>query len=539
MAEKQVLYVSDSNGNSYNGQIRLDTRILSSQDLWNDYSEGHLELPYQITYKSSADATGAGVVNGFMLGLKCGYHQLTDQIQVSLNGTSVVQQTPFSNLHMSYRMMTTWSDDDLSKHGYFCGFYPDSSGSHSFSGAASRNGGGMSNNVVALPSANGLHVWSLGAAANGSLRATNSGLLQRLELTSFPATSNDQGYGGLATINTSGFASSVGKNYVSDNGQGGLNRIWTWNILACIRLKDLADFFDKMPITKGSWITMTVSYNSSSFEVTSAAAPNPTMILNGQPTINTGRTNPVMVSSANVNNPCVSLVNGANSVSCSVGGAYASLGARIYVPSYRIKPGYEAQLLKRNPVKKFKYCDIINYNITGVLTTTSFRQIITNSIKNPRAVVVIPQVNPASNSDGNININPLHSPFDSSPHTTCPMGAINNFNVQLNGKNVFQENYYYDFEAFRNELSQINCIDGGSTVGCANGLIGYKEWDNAYRYYVANLLRQSSLTPGSSMSVVVQGTNNTDSTMDYYVFVEHEKEAAIELITGRLVSLDD
>lgn len=536
MSEKQVVYVQDSNGGSYNGQIKIDSRILSNQELYNDYSEAHLSIPYRITTTANADISGAGIVNGFHAGLKCGYHNLIHQVQVSLNGQSVVQQTPFTNMFVSYKMMTTWSKDDVEKYGALTAFYPDTAGTTRYTAGAIASGNGHSDNTVALPSADGLHIWRLGATANGALRAVNEGYLRRLELCSFPITTNDQGSGNCQTLNTANQADNIGKNYISDNAGAGANRIWTWNILAVIRLKDLCDFFDKMPITKGAYITMTISYNSSTDVVTFAGGPGANTMVSTSTALNSGGTNPLMVASSALNNPNDSITDArVLTYTCNIGGSYLANGVRLYVPTYKLKPEYEKQLLEENPVKKFKFCDIEGLNTETITAGQNFRRIITNSVKNPKSVVVIPQLNQVSN-DG---LNPLQSPFGSSPHTTAPFGCIDSFNVQLNGKNVFQEQHDYDFESFKNELAQMGCIDGGSLVGLCNGLIGFADWDASYRYYVANLGRYSSLSPGSSMSVVVQGNNNTSASIDYYVFIEREKEIAIEMITGKIVSLDD
>ena len=552
MAEKRVLFVQDQNGGSYNGQIQLDTSILSNSGMWNAYSEAYLEVPYQITFTSSVDVSAAGVINGYMAGLKCGNHQLIDSIQVSYNGTSVVQQQPYTNFHVSYKLMTSWSQDDVKKHGHITGMIPDTAGCHSYLGAASPNGDGISNNRVYSALNGAIPAWNLGASVRGGLSLSNEGLRERMKNTALPQTTNDNGYSALPVMNTAALSQGVGKNHVSDNGGVGNARVWTWNILATIRLKDLADFFDKMPITKGAYLTMTLNYNSSTVNITSAVVAVdvglPAVAFNGVPahasmvlpaasaiTLNSGRTTPFIIASADSGNPNRSQLAGTLTFASSIGGSLLNQ-VRLYVPSYKLKPELEVELLKNNPKKKFKYCDIINYNVLN--QTGNVRQILTNGIKNPKALVVIPQINSVANVGANINIVPFQSPFDSAPHTTCPLAAIDNFNVQLAGKNVFQQSFQYDFEAFKNEVVSISGIDGGSTVGMSSGLLGYFEWDNAYRYYVADLSRQGTLNEGIPQSVVLEGDNASGAAMDYYCFIEYEKEVEIDMITGQLLGVN-
>ena len=177
MINKQVLYVLDQNGGSYNGQIQFDTSTLSNSGRWLAYSEGYLEVPFQITLKSTTDLTAANAyVNGFMVGLKNGYHQLIDSIQGDYNNKNVVQLQPFTNFFVSYKLMSTFSADDLRKYGPSIGFWPDGPASMSFSAGASANGDGTSNNV-ANPVAS--------INYNTQLETYNLGFLKRLQSTSY------------------------------------------------------------------------------------------------------------------------------------------------------------------------------------------------------------------------------------------------------------------------------------------------------------------------------------------------------------------
>ena len=89
MAYKEMLYCLDQNSGSYNGQIAFDTSILANSGKWLSYSEAYIQIPFHITAQSSLDAT-THIPTGFALGLKNGYHQIIDSIQVDYNNTNVI-----------------------------------------------------------------------------------------------------------------------------------------------------------------------------------------------------------------------------------------------------------------------------------------------------------------------------------------------------------------------------------------------------------------------------------------------------------------
>lgn len=547
MVEKQVLYVQDQNGGSYNGQISIDTTVLSNSGMWNDYSEGYLQIPYNVTLKSSTDITAAGKVNGFTLGLKAGYHHIIDSIQVQYNGKSVIQQQPYTNFHAHYKMMTSWSQDDVKKHGSITGFIPDTAGASNYSNADSVHGDGTCNNVV-NPLVAGTIPYELGAISQ-PITLTNQGYYERLKLCALPATANNVGYGanpnmGADAAGVKSFCNSLGKNYNMDNAGAADARVWQWKFLATIRLKDLHDFFKKMPITKGAYLTMTINYNAFKHTVDVANLAASARGHNVAPTMNSGRTCPIMYSSGSTLNPNTTNLAGAAvlTIAGGIGSSitnYVEAGllsqCRLYVPSYRLKPEFESQLLKQSPVKKFRYNEIMNYNVLGVASSGSINQILSNGVTNPKALVVIPQM--TASAAAAVAVEPHQSIFDSAPGTTSPLAAISQFNVQLAGRNVFQASFQYDFEAFKNEVESACAIDGGSTVGLCNGLLGVFEWDNNYRYYVCDLSRQASLNEGVPQSIVLLGTNLAAKAMNYYCFVEYEKEVEVDMITGQLLRI--
>jgi hypothetical protein len=135
--KKETIYVSDQNNGSYNGQIQIETSSLSNSGKWAAYNEGYIVIPLVVGLKSTVTiASGYAGPNGYMVGLKNGYHQLIDSIQVDYNSTNVVQLTSYTNFYVSYKLMTTFSQDDIYKYGAAINFFPDSATAFQYNAAA-------------------------------------------------------------------------------------------------------------------------------------------------------------------------------------------------------------------------------------------------------------------------------------------------------------------------------------------------------------------------------------------------------------------
>ncbi len=359
MKDKEVLYVQDQNGGSYNGQITLDTSILANSGKWCDYKDAHFQIPYIIAIKDSVDASATGVINPFIAGLKNGHYQIIDSIQVDYNNTNVIQLQPFTNFYVNYKVLSSWSSDDLAKHGTMCGVSPDTAGSFRQSLAVSKNTEGITNNIV-LADATSNPLWQGGAqdsdsVLNTSLDEHNEGYYQRLKTQAFNTNiaGTDTSYGGLRILTTSGQLTKAGKSFLSGQGAGA-DRIYKFNIIATVRLKDLSDLFEKMPLVKGAFFRFTINYNAFNTVLTRAVGVSYT---HATITAVAGRTNPVMWSSGEADQPAaanLALADGTVSISSGVVKATISnttvtvdglTSVRLYVPCYELDEMREKELL--------------------------------------------------------------------------------------------------------------------------------------------------------------------------------------------------
>jgi hypothetical protein len=333
------------------------------------------------------------------------------------------------------------------------------------------------------------------------------------------------------------------KNYTDDNALGTTSRIWRWNILCTIKLKDIHDFFKQIPLVKGASLRFTLNYNSARIVVN--ATTSGTTLTQATYTQLSGKSNPIMMASAAASNPSAAVAalatdpvltiecNVAKTSNPVVAGSGTLASCRLYVPSYTMNPVSMKELIGLKENHSFEYEEIYNYNFINVAAGGSFNQILTNGIVNPKALVIIPMVNSADNA----SIIPYQSIFDSAPGTTCPLAAVTNFNVALAGKNIFMQNVDYDFDMFINEVAPANALNGGYTVGLTSGLLSKKDWDNSYRYLVADLSRGSIAVEGVPQSVQVSGVNSTAVAMDYFCFVVYSRKAKLNVVTSELLSL--
>ena len=123
---KKWTFVTDSTSNSGqfgSGQIQFDLKNLSSQSQWVDLREATVEFPVKITAKittSVANATATGRIHAAII--KNGWHQWISSAQLMINGQTIQSAQPYENVAAQWRILSSWSQDELVKQGPTCGF---------------------------------------------------------------------------------------------------------------------------------------------------------------------------------------------------------------------------------------------------------------------------------------------------------------------------------------------------------------------------------------------------------------------------------
>ena len=204
--------------------------------------------------------------------------------------------------------------------------------------------------------------------------------------------------------------------------------------MANIMLKHLHPFFDKMVLSKGVFMKITLILNNATTSFTSVLTTSL-----GAPTVNvpSGGINPIMVASMNTSNGNAALVAATYSVSLSVGAsvlggiptttAFAAIGSGVLarsvmlqVPSVVFNPVYESAYLS-SPVKSIEYSDVYSYQVLNIASGATLNNLITNGIANIKSVLVLPFFNSSYNAT--LALSPLlwrnYKPFGSSLQLQC------------------------------------------------------------------------------------------------------------------------
>ena len=352
---KDWLNILDNQNQNYNNnQSVIDTSQLSNSNKWMNYREAYLSIPmlmsigltqttplavqpYVATLGTANQValpgfnTSSGVQSiDYAYGLKNWFGSIIHSFTLDYNGTTIIQQTPYTNMWNSFRLMTSLSYGDLIAQGDIIGFFPDDTSSWEFclgagyvQGAAAtastalgagsiaplfRSGCGVCNNTAlnAFGREGGLD--TVTQFNNYNSGSGNEGLIRRIQNINFNGlgisasqslvVANDadvvvpiagstqpsfgQGcYGFCYGDQLQGGPRTKVPNTVStiDNTSSTMNLLWKsyvsaitaynqqTSIVATVYLKHIHSFFNMVPLLKGVFMKMTMNLNNASATV--------------------------------------------------------------------------------------------------------------------------------------------------------------------------------------------------------------------------------------------------------------------------------
>jgi hypothetical protein len=526
---------------------------------------------------------------------------------VEFNNQNVVQQTPFLNVFRSFQCHTSWSVDDLLNEGPSCGYYPDNAGSWSFentyltpgtgisAGGSRGNGIGISNNgnssIYSILTTTTAAVDPAGKAAGVPFTLPSTGVagVPTLATDATTATNNAVSYTGAGNpspffigdyacnngmrkrqdwygYDPSNEANSLGQSFI--NGPGTCNTVYRsyktqsqdgsviWYVFAKLRLKDLADYFEKLPLLKGATMRFYINTNQTAINFTTTKGQivkatgvpdiSPSLTINNTTVIG-GLTNPLMIASTgygqggcplapDIYNLTLSIVKNTFAQQSAYNlGQSPQTACRLYAPVYTMNPLAESKYLSLAPTKKIMYKDIFQYQFSNVAAGANFNFLVSNGINSIQSVLVVPFLSTTNQVTVNAVAQNLPVSYlnacSSSPSTPDPI-TLTNFNILISGVNLFLNNELYDFEAFKQQLLYSNQLNGSMTTGLASGLISEDMFSRLYRYYYGDCSRVLPSEQGVSRSVQIVGQNASLVACDIMVFVEFMKEMTIDISTG-------
>jgi hypothetical protein len=547
---KDWLNILDNmNGNYQANQSIIDTSQLTNSNKWMSYREAYLTVPMLLSGWLSTTAAKAPL--DYSIGLKNWFGSIIHSITVEYNGTTIIQQTPFINMWNSFKLLTSFSYQDVLSQGSTIGFYPDDPLSWKFNSTASVNGIGFSNNKIKedkyFSLSNSLEV--------NDYNTINYGLFNRIRNIAFRPENIKGGSTILVSTGlTQDLTSQLWKSQLVKRAGNTTTDYASiqYSILGVIHLKHLCDFFDKLPLLKGAFMKITMNLNNSSATITcapdGAGAPDLMTVAAGGVNVPVGGILPFMVPSTDSTTSTLWLnnVDVSYTVNLSIGdkmiGSVAPNGANIgtgkvgqnillNIPAYTFNPTFEEAYLSSSP-KIVKYTDVYQYTV-NVPSAGNINTLITNGIANIKSVLVIPFY--ASSSNGT-PFSQYRSPFDSAgAGTTGACIELNNFQIQVSGQNAIYNTQRYSYEAFINQLYGENAVNGGLTDGLTSGLIDYLGWQNAYHYYYVNVERMLPVEKSVPKSIQLIANNINGKALELMVFVEYENEMRFDLYTGARV----
>ena len=537
---KNFSYVNDMNqGNYASNQVVFDLSSFYNQQKFIAPSEMFLVVPIVSVLSTNALAGLERVDDvssqDFSLGYKSGYYNIISSMQVDYDGKTVQQLTPNLNYYVNFKMNSSMSMSTVDTLGSTLGIYPDSTTAWSYNdSAADTYGNGVRNNTIATNTIDVTQVYEG--------EQTNSGALRRRLSTSFNTIT--QG----SSIKAAGNNSQELTNYSAYT-----PAYQAYYTTMVIRLRDVSDFFAKMPLTKGFYARLTINLNLGSFAISSGGVGDNNWVLQGTNINFPNGTCPLMIapSSNTQYAPTITQIVGGiycRSVTSSLGvlnqsllnvPAHAMTSCRIYAPTIDLQPARALSYIQENRSKYIEWDDVYAAQLLNIVPNSPFNYNITNSLPGIKAIVIIPFIASTINglmTDGACvsSFSPCRSPFASEPSTTSPLLSLTNFNVQLAGENVLSTNINYNFEEFIEQLLPANSINGGQgQLGLSSGLIDQLGFQNIYRYYYVDLSRRAKDDVGSK-GITILGTNNNLLPIDLFCFVIHRKSASLDVETGKL-----
>ena len=551
---KDYVSLLDNNAQNYSSnQLTISTSSISNSSKYASFREGFLSVPLLLTLSSGAIGQTQSVAytpdvsansSDYSLGLKNWFGHIFHSMSVDVNGSTIIQTTPFSSLWNCFKLMTTLSWNDVTTQGSSIGFFPDTSTSFAFSGSSYNvNGVGTSNNQ---------NLTTASAVVTGAFndyQVGNVGFVKRQQYINYDpeapmgTTTTDLSF---AQILDATALKTAYKSYISSKVKGVVTTgavstagIFQVSVMANIYLKHIHDFFNKIPLMKGAFFNIVINLNNTSvaFTVASSAISATTV------TSALGGVNPLMLASMAASNGNSGLPNGNYIASIAVGskclnsqqlalsnmttGTLANQ-VSLNLPLYTFAPVFESAYLSQ-PVKTIVYSDIYNYIQYNVASQNTYNFLATNGIANILSILILPYFTSSANG----GLLPIQSPFDTAAATTSPLCLQGNFNIQLSGQNLLYNTQRFVYEEYIQQLVGANSINGSQIDGLTSSLIGQLDFETLYNYYYVRADRALGVEASVPKSVAITGQNLSKLAVDLYCFIEYQQSIQMDALTGQ------
>ena len=615
-ASKDFLFINDLNNGVYNNlnttlvQFNCQSIYNSSKFISNDM---FLLIPITMMYGiyGTQSLSGNPIVKnqGFMnlytnstnedfpwqqmMSLKNDNLNLIHNAEIIVDDTTLQAQIPYVNISQHFQLLSRMSDNDLFKYGRSLGIEKlDNTKSVRFNASSlyltelltqplGREGNGFVNNRIFNDNVSN---------ASNENQIYYSGNLNDQCINGSRLIKSDKYYNKSGTKNFNKLFgddpaclvkdTDLMKNYqpsislVSVPKDTGGGQLVYYNDFVVIRLKDLFNSIDQMPLLKRFNAKINIYFNTGVCSVnvnsttvntsatTKVVNDNLSYYFNGQkstfsntlpyvinyipkfPYIPSTSTvgysgtieNYKIISGLFIKNPPSSFSIDNVLVDNSAFTQQNLSSCRLYYSQQLLHPEKSIKYLEENRNKRLVFRDVIYNQDSNIAAGSSYSKLINSGIKNAEGLLIIPLIAKTSLSAlpkyFEFNFNQFGSPLDTCPATFCCLSLLN-VNANLGGNNVLQNHIDYNFEQFLTQLSLVDTISSAD-FGVTNGLINQDYWEKLFRCYYLNLSRGNEADQGISRSLSVSFINNSNCAIDVLYFIFYKKEFNLDVMTGMI-----
>ena len=482
--KKELLYVIDNNGSTdySRNQVTFETVSLSNNGRWADYRNAFVSIPMIAILTREAGEGLAEPEGKKLLNFKGSNVNIIDSMIVDYGNDNVIQQNGNISAYLTFKQHTQWSQDDVNVNKHL-GYRKDSA-DWSYSEV-----GGIQNNA------------------------------------SVPTDVFKHNDNGKELLLSNANLKSSGENHyerVSD-----LIHVYHYDCI--INLKDTM-FFSEMPSVRGGNFKITFNLNQSTSVITYGAGGVATKVVNSLKGSSNFLLRTAHEPPADTKTETISLKVVQNTQN-GVTRTHQKGQCRLYVPVNTMSDVAEKQYMSKG-LQTVLYEDLYVQHIRS--KSGNFQELLTNSLARMQRLVIVPMLSKYTNSN-NILVNTPQESCMSSEPASCSPCFIKDFNVQLSGSNVYQQNISYKYESFLNELNGKFGVNANMESGLCSSLLNMDDYNSNFGYIVVDLSRRYAHDDNVPLSVQISGMIESAKELDLLCFISYTKQLSIDLLTGQKV----
>jgi len=572
---KQWNYVNDINNSIYTNSslslVQFNLSSLFSSSTLINLEECFIVIPtltcVRLTNTNNAAAVAPANSAFAIATLKTNNACTIHSLDLMINGKTVSQLIPYSNLMYGFDMASQMSKDDLTltgkikgfsqqldnpKSAYYTGNYgADSAQDLAYNHTYGGSGPGIANNAP-FGQAFNLNNGQVGTSEQlqGGIQnfgTVNGAIQERINSTTFLGTTWNNF---TASITTANNLNQEFKPYCTIVN----NDIIYYDYLT-IKLSDINGFMKNAHLMRKADMVLRIYINTGLISVQAAANGGfPLLNFNGLNYSTFTNTCPITINSlgrtenysaaaftditagffiGRVPNYSIStygnaVIGGApNPAIVNFGnGNYSSQmpAVRFYYPNIVLDPLKLADYLSSQQSKTVVNRQFLYNTYNNISPGATFSQLIQSGIRNIKAVVIFPLIGQTVNG-----FSQFQSPFDPSGGCSFAPLSLINLSIQVGGIQVNNTALTYQYESWIEQLSIYN-KSSSTELGVESGLIS-KEWWDGNKVYLMNIRNtlDDALTP---RNVVVSFQNNSNVVIDVYFYIVYEDEWILNCATG-------